>query len=118
MRGIFCRKRASESIASRLRILKYGHFHRHSCPVNLVFEIDPDLWIFVFVFDERAAFAQTRAHAFLVDGFPDTEEIFPGLAAVAESELARLLSSGVEVLMKPTCRRAKHTSFAPVHSNH
>src|SRR5262249_3935578 len=95
------------------------HRHLHGDPgsANLVFEIDSDLRIFIFVFDQSTALSNARANSLLIDGLPDAEKIFSRLAAVAKRQLARFLLSSIKVLMKPSGRRAEYTALAPVHSD-
>src|SRR5262249_482028 len=101
---------------SERRVLKHRNLHGDPAPADLVFEIDSDLRIFIFVFDQGTALANARANSLLIDGLPDAEKIFSRLAAVAERQLARFLLSRIKVLMKPSGRRAKHTALAQVYS--
>src|SRR5215470_10370548 len=115
--GFLRRTRMKPTRLLEFRVLKHRHFHRHAGLFNLIFEIDPDLRIFILVFDEGAAFAKACAHAFLIDRFPDAEKIFSRLAAVAKRQLARFLFSSVEMLVEPTRRGAEDAPLAPVHSH-
>src|SRR5215475_3750441 len=99
------------------RVLKHRHLHGDPGSADLVFKIDSDLRIFIFVFDESTALANARANSLLIDRLPDAEKIFSRLAAVAKRQLARFLLSRVKVLMQPSGRRAEHTALAPVYSN-
>src|SRR5215510_9495108 len=114
-----CLPKARIGVDRRLqrRVLKHRHLHGDPGSADLVFEIDSDLRIFIFVFDQGTALANAGANAFLIDGLPDAEKIFSRLATVAKRQLARFLLSGVKVLMKPSGRRAEHTALAPVYSD-
>src|SRR5919108_4502945 len=61
---------------SQLCVLELGHFHRHRDLGDRRFEVDANLRIFVFVFDQCAALVSAPAHAFFIEGAPATEKEF------------------------------------------
>src|SRR5262245_26704591 len=114
--GSVCGKRTFDW-RSQLRVLKHRHLHGDPGSPDLVFEIDSDLRIFIFVFDQGTALANARANSLFIDGLPDAEKIFSRLAAIAKRQLARFLLSRIKVLMKPSGRRAENTALTPVYSD-
>src|SRR5262249_57633450 len=88
--GSVCGKRAFDW-RSQLRVLKHRHLHGDPGSPDLVFEIDSDLRIFIFVFDEGSALANALANSLFIDCLPDTEKIFSRLAAFAQRPLPPFL---------------------------
>src|ERR1044072_6429807 len=80
-----------------------------------MFIMFPNVWIFIGILDQRAAFFQVDINAVLTALVGVLEANGMNPTAVAQREMARWRGASVEMLMKPTARRTINAPRLPLH---